>query len=134
MEISRRFSFSAGHTIYGHRGKCHNLHGHNYQGELIVSGKELDEKGMLVDFGILAEVTKCLEDRYDHRFIMWKEDPRLDVMKALEGVVIREHQSTVESLTLEFMSQAHNQLISMGINNLSVSILLYETENCYARA
>lgn len=28
---TKEFRFEAGHTLDGHKGKCKNLHGHNYK-------------------------------------------------------------------------------------------------------
>lgn len=51
-----RASFEAAHDIPGHKGKCKHLHGHTYKLEAEFAGTELDEIGMLVDFGDLKAV------------------------------------------------------------------------------
>jgi 6-pyruvoyltetrahydropterin/6-carboxytetrahydropterin synthase len=59
--------FSAAHFLSHYRGKCENLHGHNYHVRLWVRGKELDEGGMLVDFGTLKEILRDITGKLDHR-------------------------------------------------------------------
>ena len=43
-------NFSSAHQLRGYRGKCENLHGHNYKIEIYARGRELDSIGLLVDF------------------------------------------------------------------------------------
>ena len=31
IRITKRFTFEAGHALYGHDGKCKNIHGHSYK-------------------------------------------------------------------------------------------------------
>ena len=49
--------FAAAHFLSHYHGKCENLHGHNYRVRVWARGEELDEGGMLVDFGVLK---RCL--------------------------------------------------------------------------
>ncbi|MDR1099615.1 MAG: 6-carboxytetrahydropterin synthase QueD [Treponema sp.] len=58
--------FAAAHFLSHYRGKCENLHGHNYRVRLWVRGKELDPGGMLVDFGALKEILRHITGELDH--------------------------------------------------------------------
>jgi 6-pyruvoyltetrahydropterin/6-carboxytetrahydropterin synthase len=58
--------FSAAHALRGYRGKCENLHGHNWKVEVYVRGAQLDEIGMLVDFKDLKEATRSVMRYLDH--------------------------------------------------------------------
>jgi 6-pyruvoyltetrahydropterin/6-carboxytetrahydropterin synthase len=65
--LTFRTDFAAAHQLRGYRGKCENLHGHNFKVEVTVKGTELDRCGMLVDFvDLKAAVNACLE-ALDHR-------------------------------------------------------------------
>jgi 6-pyruvoyltetrahydropterin/6-carboxytetrahydropterin synthase len=65
--LTFKTDFAAAHQLRGYRGKCENLHGHNFKVEVVVRGEELDRCGMLVDFVELkAAVNRCLE-ALDHR-------------------------------------------------------------------
>lgn len=60
-------SFSAAHYLRGYKGKCENLHGHNWKVQVSVSNKELDSIGMVIDF---KELKNTLEDalkELDHK-------------------------------------------------------------------
>ena len=71
--------FAAAHFLSNYHGKCENLHGHNYRVRLWVRGNDLDEGGMLVDFGQLKKILREITARLDHKnlndFPMFKNDP-----------------------------------------------------------
>jgi len=58
--------FSAAHFLSHYRGKCENLHGHNYLVHLWLCGKELDEGGMLFDFSLLKKILREVLTILDH--------------------------------------------------------------------
>ena len=61
--------FAAAHNLREFRGKCENLHGHNWKVEVVLRGKTLEKNGILVDFGeVKAEVRSALEEM-DHRYL-----------------------------------------------------------------
>lgn len=62
-------AFEAAHRVVNYPGKCDRLHGHNWKVEALVSGTELDELGMLVDFKAIKNALKGVLDRFDHRFL-----------------------------------------------------------------
>ena len=59
-------NFSSAHQLRGYRGKCENLHGHNWKVVLCVRGEELDDTGLLVDFTVLKSMLKEILDELDH--------------------------------------------------------------------
>ena len=62
-------NFSSAHQLRGYRGKCENLHGHNYKIEINARGRELDNIGLLVDFVELKEAADEVVTYLDHRNI-----------------------------------------------------------------
>jgi len=42
-------TFSSAHALRGYKGKCENLHGHNWKVKIAVSGDKLGPAGMLLD-------------------------------------------------------------------------------------
>ena len=50
FEVMIERNFSSAHQLRGYKGKCENLHGHNYRIEIYARGRELDNVGLLVDF------------------------------------------------------------------------------------
>jgi len=60
-------NFSSAHQLRGYRGKCENLHGHNYKIEIYARGRELNNIGLLVDFVELKEAADDLVTYLDHK-------------------------------------------------------------------
>src|ERR1039458_5109334 len=69
FEISVEYTFAAGHALRGYKGKCENVHGHNYKVQLVVAGEQLDATGLLMDFVEVRKNIKELVERLDHRFL-----------------------------------------------------------------
>ena len=78
FEITIEESFAAGHALRNYRGKCENVHGHNYRCQVTVEGAELDHIGLLVDFVELKKVVHGVLDRLDHQWL--NEFPPFDVL------------------------------------------------------
>jgi len=58
--------FSSAHQLRGYKGKCENLHGHNWRVELTVAGNTLDATGLLIDFHDLKRILKAIMNDLDH--------------------------------------------------------------------
>jgi 6-pyruvoyltetrahydropterin/6-carboxytetrahydropterin synthase len=58
--------FAAAHFLARYHGKCERLHGHNYKVRVTAAGTELDEGGMLVDFGVLKAAVRKVIAELDH--------------------------------------------------------------------
>jgi 6-pyruvoyltetrahydropterin/6-carboxytetrahydropterin synthase len=69
FEVMIERNFSSAHQLRGYRGKCENLHGHNYKIEIYARGSELNNIGLLVDFGELKDAADEIVQYLDHRNI-----------------------------------------------------------------
>ena len=78
FEITIEETFAAGHALRNYRGKCENVHGHNYRCQVTVTGEQLDHIGLLVDFVELKKVVHGVLDRLDHTWL--NEFPPFDVL------------------------------------------------------
>jgi 6-pyruvoyltetrahydropterin/6-carboxytetrahydropterin synthase len=78
FEVTIEETFAAGHALRNYRGKCENVHGHNYRCQVTLEGAELDEIGLLVDFVELKRVVHGVLDRLDHQWL--NEFPPFDVL------------------------------------------------------
>jgi len=61
--------FAAAHRLAMVGEKCENLHGHNWKIEVYVQGQDLDEGGVLVDFGVIKRHVRDLMETLDHKFL-----------------------------------------------------------------
>lgn len=66
-EILVRTRFAAAHSLNEYEGPCARLHGHTWQVEVTVRGKELDRRGMLVDFKEIKAGIKKIIEELDHQ-------------------------------------------------------------------
>lgn len=81
--------FDAAHFLSGYVGKCSNIHGHRWRVEIQVSSRKLCEdiqnRGMVVDFGKLKEDLGILLSDLDHTMIMEKGTLKKETLEALKG-------------------------------------------------
>ncbi len=69
FEVAIETGFSAAHRLRGYRGKCEELHGHNWKVEVAVRAQDLDSTGLAIDFGVLKEKTGKILAELDHRHL-----------------------------------------------------------------
>ena len=69
FEVCVEYGFAAGHALRNYKGKCENIHGHNYRVQVTVTGEKLNEAGLLVDFSELRKRIQTLVSRLDHQFL-----------------------------------------------------------------
>ena len=77
-EVSVDETFAAAHNLRGYKGKCENLHGHNYKVRVTLSGTEVDSVGLLYDFVHLKQVIQSVIRSLDHKYL--NELPPFDVL------------------------------------------------------
>ncbi len=61
--------FAAAHQLKMVAEKCENLHGHNWKIEVCVAGEQLNNAGVLIDFGELKQYVSEIMARLDHKFL-----------------------------------------------------------------
>ena len=65
--VKKRLEISAAHRLsLDYRSKCENIHGHNWNIEIICQSEELDNNGMVYDF---THIKKNISDLLDHKYI-----------------------------------------------------------------
>jgi 6-pyruvoyltetrahydropterin/6-carboxytetrahydropterin synthase len=80
--------FASAHfiTFAGHR--CEPLHGHNYRVGIVLEGSLDDESWYVIDFTILKRLMRRLCDEIDHKVLLPKRNPRLQVTEQGESVTV----------------------------------------------
>lgn len=61
--------FSAAHNLRGYKGKCEDLHGHNWKVEVEVKSVKLNNIGMVMDFGLIKEALNNILEKLDHKYL-----------------------------------------------------------------
>ncbi|MBU0709408.1 MAG: 6-carboxytetrahydropterin synthase QueD [Candidatus Omnitrophica bacterium] len=62
-------SFSSAHNLRGHKGKCEELHGHNWKVEVRSLNERLDKIGMVMDFQYLKKKLNNVLEKLDHKYL-----------------------------------------------------------------
>ena len=62
-------NFSSAHNLRGYKGKCEELHGHNWKVEVVVSKEKLDKTGMVLDFKYLKMKLNKVLEKLDHKYL-----------------------------------------------------------------
>ena len=117
FEITVEDYFSAAHRLRGYRGKCEELHGHNWKVQINIKGEKVDKLGMLFDF---KEVKVRLQDvlqKLDHHYL--NEVPPFDRLNP-----------TSENLARFIFEELRENLVSPQFKLAKVTV--WETETASA--
>ena len=78
ITLEKKFRFESAHRLAkGYVGKCANIHGHSWNGKLIIRTEGLDEFGMGFDYKEMGKFTKGIEKQLDHKLLLFKGDKEL---------------------------------------------------------
>ena len=133
FSVIRKHEIHTGHRVYGHQGKCCNLHGHSYVFHFHCSSNKLNDMGMVIDFGVIkSTLCQWLEDNYDHRLLLWEKDPIATQLSVIDpSVVIVPYNPTAENIAEYVLCQIAPKLLN-NTNIQVTKIVLEETSKCSA--
>ena len=142
--ITVEVSFCAGHRLCkDYRGKCNNLHGHNYKVNATIAGR-LNQNGMVVDFGQLKRMLKAwIDTNWDHGFLFYKYDPVVELLHnfLLPEDIVQKCYFFDDNPTAEVMARyLHTEVLPEIIRSLGgpqesvyvVGVSVEETPGCLA--
>lgn len=69
FELKVTTDFAAAHQLKMVANKCENLHGHNWKVEAYVTGENLNQAGVLIDFGEFKVHLRKIMAELDHKFL-----------------------------------------------------------------
>lgn len=125
--LTKKFRFESAHRLVkGYVGKCSNLHGHSWNGELVVELDSLDAHDMAIDFGLMGRIVRVWEDSFDHRTILHREDPIADSLIGY-GLVLVDDNPTCETLARLLAGLATKELNDTLTQPFKVSVRIEET-------
>jgi len=61
--------FSSAHNLRGYKGKCEDLHGHNWKVEVSARKNKLDKIGMVMDFRLMKNALNAVLEDLDHKYL-----------------------------------------------------------------
>lgn len=133
LTCTRRIEWDAMHRIPRHESKCRAFHGHRYAAEITCDAPELDDRGRVVDFGVIKERVGGWVDRHwDHTAILMTGDPEAAPIAEANARLGRpvywlSQPPTAEVIVAELASIAQGLLADTGVT--VVRIRLWETPN-----
>lgn len=119
FEIFVEETFAAGHALRGYKGKCENVHGHNYRVRVTLEGATLDNIGLLYDFVHLKRVIQEVIRSLDHKFL--NDFPPFDTVNP-----------SAENIAKYFYEQTAAQLPATPNGARIASITVWETDTTAA--
>ena len=69
FEITVYSHFSGAHRLRYLRGRCEELHGHNWKIEVSVVSSRLNQEGIVLDFGVLKQKVEKILKSLDHTYL-----------------------------------------------------------------
>ena len=123
------------HRVPRHESKCAAFHGHRYAAEITCHAPELDDRGRVIDFGVVKEkVGGWIDQHWDHTAILMTGDPDpavpiLAASNAAHGrpVYWLAESPTAENIAAELARVAGDLLAPHGVRVVRVRI--WETPN-----
>jgi 6-pyruvoyltetrahydropterin/6-carboxytetrahydropterin synthase len=120
FQVSVEETFSAGHALRGYKGKCENVHGHNYRVRVTIEGPRLDAIGLLVDFTHVKAAVRGIIAGLDHQFINDLEP-------------FRTVNPSAENLAKYFYDETQGKLKEMPEGAKVTEVTVWETDTACAR-
>jgi 6-pyruvoyltetrahydropterin/6-carboxytetrahydropterin synthase len=65
-ELMIESHFSAAHQLRGYKGKCENLHGHNWRVQVLITSERINEIGLVIDFHEFKKIVNEMLTPIDH--------------------------------------------------------------------
>lgn len=119
FEVRVEETFSSGHALRGYKGKCENVHGHNYRVRVTLAGPKLNEIGLLVDFTELKRVLRGIIAGIDHQFLN-----DLDAFKV--------ENPSAENLAKYFYHETQRALSGLHQGARITEVIVWETDTSSA--
>lgn len=119
FEVSVEETFAAGHALRGYKGKCENVHGHNYRVRVTLEGAAVDAVGLLYDFVHLKQVIQSVIHALDHKFL--NEFPPFDAVNP-----------SAENIARYFYEQAAGRLKTEPGGPRLASVTVWESDTTSA--
>lgn len=136
FRIARTHEIAIGHRVCGHESKCAHLHGHNIVVTFTVApdaNRKLDDIGRVIDFSVIkSRLCQWLEDNWDHRMLLWCDDPWLPALRYLDPhVTPLPVNPTSENLARYLVEHVGPQMLE-GTGVRLIACTVHETSKCSA--
>ena len=120
FQVSVEETFSAGHALRGYRGKCENVHGHNYRVRVTLEGPQLDSLGLLCDFTQLKHALREVIGGLDHQFMN-------------DLAAFRTVNPSAENLAKYFYDEVSRHITGLPPDARVTDVMVWETDTASAQ-
>ena len=69
FELTVEVGFAAAHQLRAYKGKCENIHGHNWKVQINVTAERLNDIDIAIDFHDLKRIAREVVSPLDHAFL-----------------------------------------------------------------
>lgn len=132
IQATRYHDFSYGHRVYQHESKCAHLHGHNGRITFTIEAPELDSVGRVMDFSVIKNLLcEWLEENWDHKFLIWKDDPWAMPLLAIDprGIAVVSFNPTAENMGTHLIDVIGPKQLA-DTDAVLVAVNIEETRKC----
>lgn len=133
ITANRYHDISCGHRVFGHESKCAHLHGHNYRFhfEVVCEFDRLDSIGRVFDFSNIKSILcEWLENNWDHRFLIWEDDPLAIHLKNIDDTIVFVPFNPTAEKIAEYFCIIVAPAILTGTSIALKRLILEETRKC----
>jgi 6-pyruvoyltetrahydropterin/6-carboxytetrahydropterin synthase len=157
LTVERYHDFSAAHRAVTDLGPCHQIHGHNYRVTFTFASLVPPVPGAsnrIIDFGMIkALFVNWLEKEWDHKCLVWEEDPFYKEYVSLwndfrfyeyetdtyptirnllkESIAVVPFETSVENMAA-YLHEAIGPRLLLQLNVKLVRVRVEETRKCSA--
>lgn len=144
MIVRKKFTVESAHIVRNctsHRCS-HSIHGHSAEIDVYLEGNQLDNAGMLMDFGLMKGPIKEFIDSFDHCYMLCSKDSddfRNFIKTSCDRWVEMPFNPSAECLAMMFHVMVQNIINHTNFNNgegtVKVKAVRYrETETGWAES
>jgi len=127
--IEKKFTVPIGHRLSKHKGRCKNIHGHNFTILVGLKKNVLNDNDMVMDFSELKKIVNEIIDEWDHCTLLNEEDSDLIETFSDMRCIAFPFDPTAERLS-RVLFETISQRLTMPIQIDYVT--MYENENSKA--
>lgn len=109
--------FSSAHNLRNYKGKCEELHGHNWKVEVCIAANNKNKQGMILDFHEIKSALENVTEGLDHKYLN-------------QAAYFKKHNPTSENLA-EYIFNQMAKLLKSSRYRLE-EVIVWESDNCSA--
>lgn len=136
--VRKKYRFELAHQLQNAATACchETIHGHGYVAEVFVRSEELNDNGMVVDFGAMDVIKKFIE-LLDHSLIVPDTFPAeyVEALKAYnKKCYVMSFNPTAEKLAVYMFNEMRHVRFADNRSARVYRVRLHETDSGYAEA